>query len=211
MPIFEKDSIRVVDKHLHAETLLILDLDNTLIESIFHYGSYQWGGYLIREAIKKGMSEEEALETTMTDWNRAQYEIEMKTIEDEVSGWLNQLHSQGVKILALTARSPQIAQVTHAHLEKHGLKFSDWGAQEMHYGKSAEGYLEKGVLFVGPKNNKGKFLLDFISKLDVTYKKIVFVDDQISYLEQVENSLKGSGIEFIGVRYSRADQRVKSF
>ena len=100
---------------MHSETLLILDLDNTLIESSFHYGSYQWGGHLIREALKKGMNEDEALDSIIPHWNKAQYEIEMRTIEEEISDWLNLLHKQGVKMLALTARSLKIVQITLIH------------------------------------------------------------------------------------------------
>ena len=211
MPIFEEKSITTVSDYLYPETLLVLDLDNTLIESAFHYGSYQWGNFLIREALEGGADIDQALDEVMPLWDKAQHEIEIRTIEAEVEEWLNLQHDQKTLMLGLTGRSSQIATVTLNHLEQHGLKFSNWDSCEPFFKASPHFHLEEGVIFVGPKNNKGEALLHFINSLKTPIKRVVFVDDQISYLEQVEKSLEDTEIEYIGIRYAGADINVKNF
>ncbi len=211
MPIFEEKSITTVSNYLYPGTLLVLDLDNTLIESALHYGSYQWGNFLIREALKGGADIDQALDEVMPLWDRAQHEIEVQTIEAEIEEWINLQHDQKTLMLGLTGRSSQIATVTLNHLEKHGLKFSNWDFCEPFFKENSHFHLEKGVVFVGPKNNKGEALLHFINSLKTPIKRVVFVDDQMSYLKQVEKSLKGSEIEYIGIRYAGADMNVRNF
>ncbi|MCH9631801.1 MAG: hypothetical protein S4CHLAM6_01190 [Chlamydiae bacterium] len=211
MPIFEEKSITNVSNYLQPGALLVLDLDNTLIESAFHYGSYQWGNFLIREALKEGANIDQALDQVMPLWDKAQHEIEIRTIEEEIEKWLNLQHAQKTLMLGLTGRSHKIATVTLNHLKKHGLSFSNWGFCEPFFKESTHFHLEEGVIFVGPKNNKGEALLHFIHHVTTPIKQIVFVDDQISYLKQVEKSLEGLEVEYIGIRYGGADNAVDRF
>ena len=69
----------------------------------------------------------------------------------------------------------------------------------------------KGVLSVEPYNNKGKKLLEFFEKINYTPKAVIFVDDELHYVEDVRQTMKERNISFIGFRYGAADDTVFSF
>lgn len=65
-------------------------------------------------------------------------------------------------------------------------------------------YLQ-GILFVGDYNKKGDVFIPFLSLINQSPKKIVFIDDKRKNVEELEQALAGSGIEYIGVYYTAID------
>lgn len=211
MSIYEKDSLEMVYEFLDAETLLVLDLDNTLIESVYHYGSYQWGTFLTKRAIREGLSVEKALDKVMPVWEKAQYEIEMKLIEEGLNSFMINNASVGVTQLALTGRSPQIAKITLQQLERFQVEFSVWDPLKFSFELPYEYLFKNGVFFAGTKNEKGAILYQLLNQMPSKFKRVVFVDDQMYLVQQVGEALKELPIEYHGIRYSGADKRVLGF
>lgn len=213
MPIIEASTFEIVFDYLKEGALLVLDLDNTLIESVYQYGSFQWGNHLVRSALQKGSPMDQALDEVMPLWEYAQQLIEIKPIESSIFQWLNQVNELRTSTIALTGRSPQIAPITLEQLQKHGFCFSNWSHIEKRFQevKIENVYLEKGVLFVGPRNNKGKVLKQFLHWQEKSFSQIIFLDDQISYLKQVEEIASELNLPYVGIRYSGADQNVQNF
>lgn len=209
--IFEKETLKEIYPLLNSETLLVLDLDNTLIESVSHYGSYQWGNFLTRNALQEGLSLEMALDKIMPLWEKAQYDIEIKPIEEELHIFMNQASLIGVKKMALTGRSPKIADITFEFLEKHRINFSSWGLPHLSFELPNEYLFEKGVFFAGTRNEKGAVLFQFMNQINDKFKRVVFVDDQMHLVKQVQKALEKLPFEYYGVRYSGADKRVAAF
>lgn len=58
----------------------------------------------------------------------------------------------------------------------------------------------KGVLFTS-LFSKGELLHDFLDHTELTFKKIIFVDDRLDYLEDIERTCFEREIDFLGVHF----------
>ncbi len=207
MPIFEKNSLNDTLEFLTPTTLLVLDLDNTLVESSTHFGSYQWGKKMIQKAVQDGMSIEEALDHIMPRWDEAQKHVQLALIEEYTPKCFETFHSNVAKVIGLTGRSPQVAPLTLAGLEQINISFSPM-EQTMQFDLPHPIHFEKGVLFVGAKNNKGDALIQLIKQTKEKFNRVVFLDDQINYVEQVAQALAPLSLEYIGIRFAKVDEKV---
>ena len=53
--------------------------------------------------------------------------------------------------------------------------------------------------------------LAYLKKLDKMPKQIVMIDDKMSHVKNIAETLEPLGISFIGIRYGGADEKVKAF
>ena len=53
--------------------------------------------------------------------------------------------------------------------------------------------------------------MQFLHHIGFKPDKIIFIDDKLKYVTAVEKAVEAEGIEFVGIRYSRLDEEVKSF
>ena len=60
--IFETDRFENILSYVDAHTLVVVDIDNTLIHSKTMLGSAQWYYDLVNQSIQKGYTKEEGLE-----------------------------------------------------------------------------------------------------------------------------------------------------
>jgi hypothetical protein len=118
-------------------------------------------------------------------------------------------------VIALTARSLELVDCTFKQLQSIDIDFSKTGFcslqvlqfNELHH----PAHYSQGVVFCS-RNAKGKTLLQLFEKTKFQAKKIIFVDDKLQYLECVQKELAEKGIkDFIGIRYSFLDEKVKNF
>jgi hypothetical protein len=67
-----------------------------------------------------------------------------------------------------------------------------------------------GIIFSG-QNDKGELLVKFFQTIDYHPKKVIFIDDKLKYVEQVQRAMAAAEIPFIGIRYSHLDEKVKNY
>jgi len=193
---------------IDAETLLIFDLDNTLVEPVQSFGSDQWYEAAVQENEKKGMSRDAAIDRTLERWVKIQKITLVKAVEPSSPEVFSQARRKAKAVMAMTARPADLAESTTAQLKGLGIDFSPSNERVDIEGK---GLYRRGILFLGAKANKGAGLTAFLKVTEMKPKKIVFVDDKSRHVESVEAALKGTGIEYVGFRYGAADERVKAF
>lgn len=68
---------------------------------------------------------------------------------------------------------------------------------------------KNGVLCAN-RQNKGPVLISFLNRLEWKPQKVVFIDNRRDYLESVEKSLEGTGIEFLGFYYTAAEKNPRA-
>lgn len=211
MAFLEHSSFKNVFDHLLPNTLLVLDLDNTLIESALHYGSYQWANNLIKEAVSQGRDLDEVIDQIIPLWEETQYQVEIRCIEQELVDYFKELHQREIKLLGVTGRSPKMAPLTIKKLKQCNIQFSDWSQCLPQFNQSESVCFEEGIIFVGPKGHKGHALSEFLNQITHSFSRLIFIDDQPHYLKQVHDCFSDGLIKFLGIRYSGADKRVKQF
>lgn len=134
---------------------------------------------------------------------------------------VNKLKSRGVKTIALTAaRTGKFGVIENAEdwrlkiLKQFNLDFSksfpknniiyfnDGIKKENNYS-----LFKDGILFLGDeKSTKGALLVQFLDKIQWKPKKIIFIDDKMSYLSSVETALNAAKIPFQGYQYRGAEK-----
>lgn len=207
-----------------AETLLILDLDNTIMETTQTLGSDQWFEHhvhkIISDLVKAGQTEEEAkkqgLKIALSEWKQIQRVTSMQLVEP-VTAKLIQQKQERIKVIGLTARPVDLAPTTRNQLQSMGvdLSRSPVVAQDIVIQNAGEvdyiAKFEKGILFSG-NNKKGEMLVKFFQLARLSPKKIIFVDDKQRNVDSVEKSLNElGGVSHTSMRYGAADDKVASF
>jgi len=210
---------RLVDVLAYCDTqenkqenlLVIWDIDNTLASSPIEVGTDQSFVYLYKKEMNKtGSSIEEAVDIVLPEYWKIQERVELETSEENTLDILKKIKANAPSI-ALTARSPQIKDLTLGQLQKAG--FGEFSSllphQEVIQLDFLAGY-KKGIIFCG-NNDKGKTLFYMLDKASYFPTKIIFIDDKVKNLKVVEKACLEQGIEFIGLRYNAYDERVKNF
>ena len=208
--IIETDLFEEVVNHLSPDTILFCDLDNTLIEASQQFGSVQWGDNYRRELIDSGESSEKAEEIVHDLWLKMLPIIKMRLVDVEAPKIIQKLQQNGCIVLGLTARYQEEAPYTHPQLDQVGIYFDKrYPDQEIVLNNSV--LYEKGILFCGTHNKKSEALITFLKQLNLFPQKIIFLDDKLSHIQDLENSLAPSNIDYIGIRFSKADKRVREY
>lgn len=210
MHIKKTCSLKEVLKDLREKTLVVLDLDNTLIECKTSFGSYYWIVHHIKEAVQKGEELDDALRRLVPKWEELQKYLEMKKIEEDSASLLDHLKDQGHLLLGLTGRSSLITKETLAQLEKNQLYFSSWPEKDF-FSSFNEVSMQKGVVFVGPYLSKGEVLAHFLHQVEEDFEQLIFVDDSLDYLKEVHQALASFQRPYTCYHYRAVAERAHAF
>lgn len=188
-----------------ARTLLVLDIDDTLLTSNTFFGSDYW--YEWQKSLKPG---DAGKALCLFDVIGANYELgTQRATEPDAATLLKALPHD---TLMLTARNPMYRGGTERELlaagyalpgmlgaQGHG-EFFDFPA----VGGSAMSY-QHGILMVSGKN-KGELLLELLRRRNLDYQRVVLVDDGRRNIDNMQVALKTAGIGYRGLWYTRIDK-----
>jgi len=209
--MLESKNIADVLTHVDDQTLVIFDVDNTLIEPTQQIGGTAWFGHMLEKFQARGMSEQEAIKQAYVVWIQLQQVIKIKTVETQTASVVKQLHEKNIKTMGLTARGFALAYRTSEQLHSLGIALD---ANTIHQDDvildESAGFV-KGTLFLDPAGNKGERLFQFFSKINYEPQKILFIDDMPMFLQSVCDAVVAKNIPFLGLRYGVADDRSLTF
>ena len=121
---------------IDQDTLILLDIDNTIFRSAKHYGSVEFFDTLLADIIaKENIPKMQANFKVYDRWVRAQKHIDTKLIDEKIHAFIERARASKATIIAFTARNPPIADVTYEQLSKHRVHFDqlDGIKFETHY------------------------------------------------------------------------------
>ncbi len=212
--IIESNTVAEIKNHLGNDlehTLVIFDIDNTLAAPKLEIGSDQWVNYLVAEKMKLGLDIQQAFNAVLPTYFHVQFKIAMHPVEDITPYLIDELQAQGVSVIALTARSIFVASRTLNQLDDMRVELGIKGhVDELHLNMPIPCIYMHGVIFSG-LNDKGMVLIELLNNIDFKPTKIIFIDDKLKNIVAVEYAAEKCGIEFIGIRYGRCDERVANF
>lgn len=188
--------------------VIVLDIDNTILGPTQTLGSDQWFGYNVGKFINSGESENQAIDHAISNWMLVQNVTRVSTIEKITPSLILMAQKKNVMVFALTARPIELGNTTINQLRSLGVRFKNNGISYSD-GNSVE--FNNGILFVGPKNNKGVVLSQFFRKLNIQPNRLIFIDDKEKHVKNMEEVFAKSGLNNINFRYGATDQKVKSF
>ena len=210
--IVESSDIKVIIPQIESKTLVIFDLDNTIMQPKQVLGSDQWFSQYYRRYMDEGIHQTYALSKTLDVYHKVQHKTEMKIVDTQTLKIIEQIKSRGLPIVAITARGEELADITLHQLQSLGVSFkSDYLLyEEMHLGPKGEILARDGVVFMSGRN-KGSVLKDLLDKTQIEPNKIIFIDDKQACVESLEHASLSLGIPFWGLRYAFMDEQVKDF
>lgn len=208
--IIETDCYHEIRSHVTENTAIFFDLDNTLVEPVQHFGSVQWGEHYEKMLLDTGISLKEVEDILQPFWNQLLPDLSMRLLDQTAPNTIREFQQKGHLVLGLTARDPMDAIYTHPVLDQHGIRFEcEFSDQEILMSHPA--IFERGILFSGIHNSKGESLVALLKQINHFPQRVLFVDDKLNHVQSLEEPLAALNIDYIGVRYSKADKRVQEF
>ncbi len=201
----EASTMLPVEAELTPGTLLVFDVDNTLLGPVGNLYSDQWAYYAEKAFKRDGLSEEEAGKKLGEIWTEGLKRSKVKPVENTTPAIVAKAQKAGYAVMALTARGPEDAPATRRQFKDAGYDLSRSGPKSR-----AAGY-DNGVLFVGDGPDKGKALVAFLAAAKLKPARVVFVDDKPHHAKNVDAALTAAGIPCVAFRYGAADAKVRAF
>lgn len=210
--IIEVKNFGEIEKYASTETLLILDIDNTLLMPAQELGSDQWFHHRLCHYRKQGKTYPEALELALPEWEAIQNITEVSAVEKDTPAVIESLQNSQISIIGLTTRGLALATRTVRQLDCIGIDLSLTAptSEDIPLLNPHAILFRKGILFTSG-THKGKGLQKLLAKLEYKPKRIVFINDKRGNLRQLEEGVNELHIPFIGLRYGYLDDKVRNF
>lgn len=205
-----EDVIHLIDK----DAWLIVDLDNTTFEGKQALGHTEWFyDKAYRMMREQDLTLEEATRECYPEWIEIQRVCPVKPVEEAFITALNELQKQGHLVMGLTHRQPSLVDSTLRQLNSIGLNFHESAPSKNIFSvpSSTPTMYRQGVLFTGEYNKKGEIFVRFLSIIDQKPKKVVFIDDKRSHVEDVNQALQKIGVEYLGIHYKAIELADKVY
>lgn len=212
-----EESLQTLDQH----SLVLFDVDETLIvpkdQILNPYMKDLWYQYAKEtihnpEIVLPGKYHDSYFIEQI--FSQMEYEV----VDPKVIEIIRSLQCRKIKTIAFTRMFtgafgpiPSMEDWRLDHLKKHHIDFSNAFPQHQEIQIDVKStritsLFKKGVLCAN-KQAKGPVLLAFLENLKWKPSKILLIDNRLDYLQSVESSLEGTGIEFIGFYYRDVENR----
>lgn len=211
--IIETITIENIIPLIDENTWLLVDLDNTMFEGKQALGHTEWFYDKAHEKMRNGMTLEEATRECYPEWIEVQKVCPVKPVEAAFIPELIHLRQRNIIMMGLTHRQPSLAESTIRQLASLEWSFLDSAPLKQTFVVPSETptIYTQGILFTGEYNKKGETFVRFLSLINQKPKKIVFIDDKRSHVEEVERALMQQNIEYIGIHYTAIEHVEKVY
>lgn len=190
-------------QHIDEETWFLVDLDNCMFEAAQALGHANWFYDEMQQHIQNGMSREEAIAKAYPGWIKTQKVCRIKPLEENFVPLLQELQAKGFTIMGLTHRQPSVADSTINQVASLGFNFHETAPSKEEFCVRAAmpTIYSQGILFVSDYNKKIDVFMNYLSAINKTPKKIVFIDDKRKNVDELED-LQKYGIQYVGIHYT---------
>jgi hypothetical protein len=211
--VVTSDDLSIVPRILAerpGRTLLVLDIDDTLLTSPVFFGSdawYEWQQHLAQD--------DPARVACRFDLIAMNYESGTQVpTQPDTARIVNAIRHDKIII---TARSEDSRAATVRELRRAGIELPqplhptladvsfDW--RRPTDGRTVRVSYRDGVYMIAGQN-KGLLLLELLAKAGLRYDRIVLVDDGAKNIDAMRAALADARIAYLGLHYTRIDKRV---
>jgi hypothetical protein len=194
-----------------ARTLLVLDIDDTLLTSAGFFGSDKW--YEWQKTLPDG---DPGKVPCLFDVIALNYEAGSQ--QPTQPGAAALVNTPGVDTMMLTSRNPLYRGGTLRTLREHGFALPaqlggspegrSWQFRKAPDAAPAPVAYDQGI-FMTTGQDKGLVLLDLLQRLGLRYQRVVLVDDGRRNIDNMQAALARAGIDYLGLHYTRVDKTVQ--
>lgn len=208
--IYEAAHFNELYSHLIPGTLVVLDIDDTLLIPAQMMGCDEW---FMSRLKSKEMNESDALEKTLAEWEGVRHLTKMEIVEKGTEGIVKDLQKQGYQVMGLTTQGLALATRTKLQLLENQINLSLTcpTPEDHYYLVDGHGVLfRSGILFTS-NTHKGRALFGLLDRIGLKPNKIIFINDKKSHLIPVDEDSKTRGVEFVGLRYGFSDAKKAAY
>lgn len=205
--IIEIDKIEEILPYVDQDTLVVLDIDDTLMVTAQMLGGDCWFRHFLKEQVSKGFSFEEALAKVLPDYMLFQHRTKVLPAENQTAAIVHQLQRKA-KVIGLTTRSTELVYRTVQQLKTLDIDLNKNPLinKELQVSTDFSLFYVEGILCTQVRH-KGDALKKLCDHLAYLPKKVIFVNDKLKYVEQLEETFAPLGIPYIGFRYGGCDEQ----
>ena len=226
--IFESSDISSILEYIKKDkvnknSLIILDLDNTVFEGSQELGSEQWFSHqLLQHQVKEKISFSLALKKTLKEYAHIQIETSVKMVDEKMKDFMS-FFNQKNTLISVTSRGYENSLWTLEQIKSLDLSFTETAVKNIADKKLKSIAFEnplpnkdnlilytKGILFTSG-GNKGELLFTLLEKMNYKPSSIYFVDDKEDHIKKMQAACIKRGIRLTAWRYSFLDHKVKNF
>lgn len=211
--IIETDRFKKIKEHIQPRTLVLLDIDDTLLVPTQTLGTDAWFVYRLSQYSKVHKDPKTALDKALAEWESIRHVTKVKLVEEDTDQIIKEIQKENTAIMGLTTQSLSLSTRTINQLRSLNIDLSKTApASEDHYFVQENlGLLyQQGILFTSG-TSKGEAVIKMLDKIGYKPDRILFINDKHKHLLDVETSVLARGIPFTGLRYSYSDERVANF
>lgn len=216
--IYETSRFSDILSYVSPETLVLLDIDDTLLLPKQTLGTDVWFIHRLNENVKLGLSLGDALYKALHEWIGIRHLTDVVIVEEGTDKVVREMQDNGIMVMGLTTQDMSLVHITPRQLLSLGIDLSRTSPSDhdcylvaSHKLLNNQGVLLRhGILFTSG-TKKGESLLNILNHLSLKPKHVVFINDKLTHLKDVEEDLERNGIKFTGLRYGIGDSRVANF
>jgi hypothetical protein len=211
--IIETATIETVIPLIDEDTWLVVDLDNTMFEGKQALGHTEWFYDKAHALMRNGMTLEEATRECYPEWIEIQKICPVKAVEAAFIPALASAQLRGIVMMGLTHRQPSLVDSTIGQLASLDWSFLPTAPVKNTFSvpSATPTIYKEGILFTGEYNKKGEIFVRFLTMIDQKPKRVIFIDDKRSHVEDVERALTVLGIEYMGIHYTAIERAEKVY
>ncbi len=201
--------LSILDEIKDANTLVLFDIDDTLIIRETMLGSTPWWEYCLKMIQETGVDKKKAQDKLLPLFFQASLEMPVVLVEESAPNLIAHLHNQGIEVLAMTSRprsypwQKNFDYITFQELYKKGIRFISMQPSQLPF-------FYRGIIFAG-HGKKEQYLTQFLAERSVKPSKIIFIDNDATHQLAVEKTLESLHIPSVCFRYSRMDEQHAAF
>ena len=211
--IVETQSFKEISSYLSPGTLVILDIDDTLLVPVQMLGCDEWFQSRARYHQNAGMLRAEGFEKSIAEWEAIRHLTKMETVEPGTPEIVKSLQDQGFQVMCLTTQGLALATRTMQQLQGHAIDLtrSSPSPNDCYFLVDGHGVLYRGGTLYTSGTHKGKALFRLLEIIGVNPKRVLFLNDKLPHLKPIEEIANLKCVEYIGLRYAYSDSRKGRF
>lgn len=212
--IRETYHFRDILKVIQEGDLVVLDIDDTLMVPVQSLGCDVWFRSRLKHWEAVGQSPKEALEKALAEWEGIRHLTKMELVEPDIADVVKKMQDDKYAVIALSTQGLALTTRTYQQLKELGVDMALAAPRKTddYFINGNEGVLyRKGILSTAG-TCKGDALKTWIQRAELPIpKRIVFINDKLSHVKDVEKYTTHDKIDYLGLRYSFSDARVNAF
>lgn len=224
-----------------SETLVVFDIDNTLLRLPNDFGSEQW--FLWQSELLKRNTQTlplvtDSIEHLLQAQSWIYYQNPMSIVDWKEKQWIEHLQRVGAAVITLTSRSLNVKEATLRELHRNQIPLTS--ARALGLQVQSKAYLpyelnrlaESGLTpqdvtefklgpasyvsfdlgaFITQGQNKGIMLKTLIHRMNRQFKSIIFIDDRLTHIESMRKMASRISEKVYSIHFNYSENWTQPF